>query len=61
MKHFQDFHKALAFAKAQRGTLKRVDGGFTVTLHGPVIAEPSATVTEPKKVRQMPRFTQPRA
>ena len=61
MKHFQDFHKALAFAKAQRGTLKRVDGGFTVTLNGPVIAEPSATVTVPKKVRQMPRFTQQRA
>jgi hypothetical protein len=61
MKHFSEFHKALSFAKAQRGILKRVDDGWLVTLSGPIQAEVPSTVAVPKKVRQMPRFTMQKA
>lgn len=61
MKHFKDFSKALSFAKAQRGVLKRLEDGWLVTLSGPIQTEVPSTVSVPKKVRQMPRFSMKKA
>ena len=71
MKHFSEFHKALSFAKAQRGVLKMVMVGGLVTLSGPIQVEMPSMPVVPSKNRQwlskisappqMPRVSQQKA